>query len=63
VINENLSKEERRQRGRFACSCPERILTERKVLEQGDWESRHRGDKKIDIPMFLERTEKICGEV
>lgn len=61
--NENLSKEERRQRGRFACSCLERILTERKVLEQGDWESWHKGDRKINIPILLEWTEKICGEV
>ena len=61
--NVKLSKEERRQRGRFACSCMERILTERKVLEEGEWENWHRGDKKLDMEGFLKWTERVIDEV
>jgi len=35
-----------------------RILTERKVLEQGQWENWHRGDTKVNIPRLLEITEE-----
>ena len=61
--NVKLSKEERRQRGRFACSCMERILTERKVLEEGEWENWHRGDKKLDMDHFLKWTKRVTDEV
>jgi len=34
------------------------LLEARKVLEQGSWRHWHRGDKKINIPMLLELTNK-----
>lgn len=61
--NAELAKDERRKRGRFAVSCIERILTERRILEEGEWKNWHRGDKKLDIRMLLELTEKAVGEV
>jgi len=61
--NEKLSKDERKERGRYACSCIERILTERMVLEEGKWENWHRGDKKLDIKLLLDLTEQALKEV
>lgn len=39
-----------------ACCALEQLLEARKVLEQGQWEHWHRGDKKINIPLLLEMT-------
>ena len=61
--NEALPKEARIQRGQFACSCMERILQERKILEEGKWENWHRGDKKLDMEGFLKWTERVIDEV
>ena len=59
LTNEALPAEERKQSGCLACSYLERILDERKVLEVGEWQNWHRGEKKVDVKKLLERTKEV----
>lgn len=63
LMNEALHTDERRRQGKAACACLERILKERRVLEAGQWEHWHRGEKKIHIQGLLELTQKACEEI
>lgn len=63
LVNKALHADERRRQGKAACASLERILRERKVLEAGQWEHWHRGEKKINIQGLLELTQKACEEI
>lgn len=49
--------------GARACASLEEILTSRRVLERGEWEHWHRGDKKINISGLLDLTRKVMNGV
>ena len=66
LMDGRLPVEDRLAQGYAACTCLEEILEERKILELGDWENWHRGEKKHDIIGFLkltkDATERIRNE-
>lgn len=62
LADESTDWHERKKQGEYGCKCLEQILEERKVLEEGQWEHWHRGDKKINIPAFLEMTRNYISE-
>ncbi len=42
-----------------ACAAFDAIIEKRKILELGEWEGWHRGDKKIDVARWRAEIEKI----
>lgn len=55
LVDEELPWKERKAKGEFGVDCLKRLLEARKVLEEGEWKNWHRGDKKLNFPMCLER--------
>lgn len=55
LVDETLSWEERKAQGEYGYSRLALLLDERKVLEEGKWENWHRGDRKLELPMYLDR--------
>lgn len=55
LVDETLPWEERKARGEYGYSRLAQLLEERKVLEEGKWENWHRGDRKLELPMYLDR--------
>lgn len=63
LTDETLSPKERLAHGKRGCDCLSAILEERKVLEMGQWEHWHEGDKKINIAEMLQVTKKECEKI
>ena len=63
LTNKSLSAKERQRQGEIACSALEAILDERKVLESGEWEHWHRGEKKLNIRELLKMTDSTKNGV
>ena len=63
LTNAALSSEERIKQGEHACACLEAILEERKILELGEWQNWHRGDKKMNIPGLLKTTKETIYKI
>jgi hypothetical protein len=63
LMDERLPLEERLAQGFAAYSCLEGILAERKILELGEWENWHRGEKKLDIVGLLKLTKDAIERV
>ena len=42
-----------------ACAAFDAIIEKRRILELGEWENWHRGDKKIDVARWRAEIEKI----
>ena len=60
LMDRELPTAERVLQGEAACGCLEQLLEERRVLEMGQWENWHRGDKKINVAELLRQTRQIC---
>lgn len=60
LMDRELPTSERVLQGEAACACLTKLLEERRVLEMGQWEHWHRGDKKINVPGLLRQTREIC---
>ena len=58
-----LPKDARVRAGAHGATCIEAILEDRKVLEEGEWENWHRGDKKLDFPKMLKMTKSVTERV
>jgi len=56
LTDDMLTWQERKKQGVYGYQCLKRLLEERKILEEGEWANWHRGDRKIELSMCLERT-------
>lgn len=63
LTDEVLPKNVRVRAGAHGATCIEAILEDRKILEIGEWENWHRGDKKLDFPKMLKMTKSVTERV
>ena len=63
LTDETLPKDVRVKAGEYGATCVEAIIEDRKILEIGEWENWHRGDKKLDHPKMLKMTESVTERV
>lgn len=63
LTNVSLPSAERKAQGKLAEKNLVEILQDRKILELGEWENWHRGDKKINIPLLLSFTKDAIAQI